>query len=241
MHTLFVLAHQDDEIAVATRITYARQRGNEVTVIFLTDGEGRKASSQERDAESREVLQRMGVKNAIFLGSEEHIPDGALHEHLEKAYALLEQRIGPVDEVVCLAWEGGHQDHDASHLIAGRFAKRRNIPAREMPLYQGYRLPGPFFQTMAPLGTEWEARKITAAEGLRVIALCRFYPSQRKTWIGLLPTAIVRLAIARKEWSRAVDLQRCRQKPHSGRLYYERRFGVTWEAFSRHAEEFLTR
>jgi hypothetical protein len=240
MHTLFVLAHQDDEIAIATRMTYALQRGHEVTVIFLTDGQGRKATSHERDAESRAVLQRLGVKNMLFLGSEERISDGALYEHMPRALQLLE-RVGPVDEVVCLAWEGGHQDHDASHLIAATFARKRNIPAREMPLYQGHRLPGPFFQTMAPMGKGWDARRITAGEGLRIIALCRFYPSQRKTWLGLLPTAIFRLVVARKEWSRAVDLQRCRQKPHSGRLYYERRFGVTWEAFSRHAEQFLTR
>ena len=117
MHTLFVLAHQDDEIAVATRITYALQRGNEVTVIFLTDGEGRKATSQERDAESREVLQRLGVKNAIFLGSEERIPDGALYEHMPLALQLLE-RVGPVDEVVCLAWEGGIRT--TTHRISSR-------------------------------------------------------------------------------------------------------------------------
>lgn len=240
MHTLFVLAHQDDEIAVATRITYALQHGHDVTVVFLTDGQGRKARSPERDAESREVLRRLGVRNMLFVGSEERIPDGALYEHMPRALDSL-RRMERVDEVVCLAWEGGHQDHDASHLIAGIFAKERNIPAREMPLYQGHRLPGPFFQTMAPMGEGWESRRITAREGLRIIALCRFYPSQRKTWLGLLPTAIVRLVIARKEWSRAVDLARCRQKPHAGRLYYERRFGVTWEAFSRHAEEFLTR
>ncbi|HYH09436.1 MAG TPA: PIG-L family deacetylase [Thermoanaerobaculia bacterium] len=240
MRTLFVLAHQDDEIAVATRITYALQRGHDVSVVYLTNGEGRTARSAERDEESRQVLRRLGVHDMHFLGSQERIPDGALHEHLDRALALLE-RMRDVDEVVCLAWEGGHQDHDASHLIAAAFAKKRGLVAREMPLYQGYRLPGPFFQTMAPLGSGWEPRRIRAAEGMRIVALCRFYPSQRKTWIGLLPTAIVRLVLARKEWTRVADLDRCKKKPHEGRLYYERRFGVTWEAFSRHAEAFLTR
>jgi hypothetical protein len=49
-----------------------------------------------------------------------------LVEHLDRALALLESRVTePVDNVWCLAWEGGHQDHDASHLVAVAFAARR--------------------------------------------------------------------------------------------------------------------
>ncbi|HYI10744.1 MAG TPA: PIG-L family deacetylase [Thermoanaerobaculia bacterium] len=245
-HALFVFAHQDDEIAAASRISYALQRGLDVSCVYLTDGEGRKATSQERDAESRAVLRHIGVdlRRVHFAGSEERIPDGRLVEHLERALALLDGRVpGPVDELACLAWEGGHQDHDASHLVAVAFALRRGIAGRciELPLYQGYQMRGPFFQTLAPLrvGGEWNGRRVPISEGLRIAALCRFYRSQRKTWLGLMPPALLRLVIGQREWTRPVDVARLQDKPHEGPLFYERRFGVSWDEFSRYARPFV--
>lgn len=241
MHTLFVFAHQDDEIAAASRIAFALRNGATVSCAYLTNGEGGRATSQQRDAESRVVLQRLGVEVARvhFIGSQHAIPDGRLVEHLDRALALLEASITErVDEVVCLAWEGGHQDHDASHLVAVAFAQRRNV-ARcvELPLYQGYRLPGQWFLTLAPLrvGRPWTARRISLAEGLRIAALCRFYRTQRKTWLGLLPSALIHLVLTRREWTREVDVHAPKTKPHEGKLYYERRFGVSWEEFRRHS------
>lgn len=246
MHALFVFAHQDDEIAAAARIRHVVRAGARVSCAFLTNGEGRRATSRERDEESRIVLQRLGVdlSRVHFIGSEQAIPDGALVEHLERALSLLEARIAePVDEVYCLAWEGGHQDHDASHLVAVAFATRRGIADRcfEMPLYQGRGLPGALFQTLAPLrvGRPWTPRPISAREGLSIALLCRFYRSQRKTWLGLLPSALVRLIVARLEWTRPVDVDRLHAKPHEGRLFYERHFGVNWEDFERHARGFM--
>jgi LmbE family N-acetylglucosaminyl deacetylase len=243
MHALFVFAHQDDEIAAAARIGYLVRSGAAITCVYLTDGEGRRASSAVRDEESRRVLAHLGVDLARvhFAGSQERLPDGALVEHLDRALALLEVRVTePVDEVWCLAWEGGHQDHDASHLVAVAFAARRGLLGRtfELPLYR--RHPLLTFQTLAPLhiGKPWSARRLGVREALRILALCRFYRSQRKTWLGLLPTALVRLLTERCEWTRAVDVTRLGQRPHKGPLLYEKRFGVPWETFERHARVF---
>ena len=246
MHALFVFAHQDDEIAAAARIRHLVQSGATISCAFLTNGEGRHAPSHIRDDESRRVLTLLGIdrRRVHFLGSEERIPDGALHESLERALTLLEQRVTePVDELWCLSWEGGHQDHDASHLVAAAFAVRHGILERtfELPLYQGHRLRGPLFQTLAPLrvGAPWSGRKIRIREGLSVLALCRFYRSQRKSWLGLLPTAIARMLLGQREWTRRVDLARLASKPHEGQLFYERRFRVTWDEFERHARPFI--
>lgn len=248
MHALFVFAHQDDEIAAAARIAHLLRGGATVSCAFLTNGQGRRASSRVRDEESRRVLSRLGVDPARvhFLGSEHDLPDGALHEHLDRALELLDGRIAEaVDELWCLSWEGGHQDHDASHLIAVALAMRRGLVERcfELPLYHGHRLPGPLFQTLAPLrvGRPWTGRRITIAEGLSFLALCRFYRSQRKTWLGLLPTAIARVLIQRREWTRPVDPARLQAKPHEGLLFYERRFGVSWETLEHHARGFIAR
>ena len=243
-HALFVFAHQDDEIATATRILHLLRSAWTVSCVFLTNGEGRRASSAVRDEESRQVLVRLGVDltRVHFEGSRERIPDGRLFEHLERGLELLENvAIEKPDEVWTLAYEGGHQDHDAAHLIAVAYAARRGVPCFEMPLYHGYKLPGPFFNTLAPLrnGAPWIERKIGLAEGFRIALLCRFYTSQRKTWLGLLPEALLRLALGRKEWTRAADIDRLKAKPHDGKLFYERRFGVSWEEFEAKATPFV--
>ncbi len=239
MHALFVFAHQDDEIAMAARIAHVLRSGGSVSCVYLTDGEGRGAASHVRDEESRRVLTHLGVDlgRVHFLGSRAGIPDGRLVEHLGRALDLLEGAVPErVDEVYCLAWEGGHQDHDASHLVAVAFARRRRIVERcfELPLYHGY-------DTLAPLraGAPWTKRRIRFSEGLRIALLCRFYRSQRRTWMGLLPGALVYLIVRRCEWSRRVDAARLTERPYAATLFYERRFGVSWEEFAHHARGFL--
>ncbi|HVE71903.1 MAG TPA: PIG-L family deacetylase [Thermoanaerobaculia bacterium] len=246
MHALFVFAHQDDEIAAAARIAHLVRMGVTISCAYLTNGEGRGATSIERDGESRLVLVRLGVHLARvhFIGSEERLPDGALVEHLDRALASLQSRVtDPVDEVWTLAWEGGHQDHDAAHLVAIAFANERGAPVFELPLYHGHRLRGPLFQTLAPLrvGAPWIGRRVPIGEGLRLLALCRFYRSQRRTWLALLPGAFIRLILGQREWTRAVDVARLASRPHEGVLFYERRFGYSWDDFDRCARGFIDR
>jgi LmbE family N-acetylglucosaminyl deacetylase len=234
-HALFVFAHQDDEIATATRMKHLLRDGWTISVAYLTDG----MRPEVRDEESRRAHSCLGIdlSRVHFIGSEERIPDGALVDHLDRAEHLLEARIAEkVDAVYCLAWEGGHHDHDASHLLAAQFALRRGVLGScfEMPLYHGRGMPGAIFRAFAPLrvGRPWIARRISSREGLDAAMLCRMHKSQTRTWFGLMPEAFVRLVIARREWTRPVDVARFRSRPHAGPLFYERRFGVTWEEFA---------
>lgn len=231
-HALFVLAHQDDEIALAARMKHLLREGWALSVMYLTNG----ITPEVRDDEARASLSCIGVdlSRVHFFG----FPDGSLVDHLDEAFARLE-KIDDADAVYCLAWEGGHHDHDASHLIAVAFAMQRKIPCFEMPIYHGHRTPGQIFRSFAPLGDGWTARRITMREGLDVARLCRFHPSQRRTWLALLPEALLRLVVARREWTRPVSIERLRAKPHAGRLYYERRFGVTWTEFEAKARSFV--
>src|ERR1041385_4601860 len=128
---LCVFAHQDDEYGVAARITRERKAGRRVICAYLTNGAA-KVSSSIRDEESRGVLLLLGVdeNDIFFLGSEHDIPDGSLVEHLEAAFHTLDRpmRGRQIGEVLTLAWEGGHQDHDAAHLVAVAFAQQRGVP-----------------------------------------------------------------------------------------------------------------
>jgi LmbE family N-acetylglucosaminyl deacetylase len=236
-NVLFVFAHQDDELAAAARIRHARASGDEVTCVYLTDGASR-VPSHVRDAESRHVLESLGVHDVRFLGSRASLPDGALPEHLDRALELLEQEVEATDEIVTLAWEGGHQDHDAAHLVAAVFAARRGVRCLEMPLYNGYRVPGPLFRVQHPIGDGWRARRIPLREKLANAFLARHYRSQRSTWLALLPLAL--LAPAR-ELTRDADLRRAEAPPHRGGLLYERRFRYPWPRFESFARQFLRR
>lgn len=242
MHALFVLAHQDDEIAMATRMRRLLREGWMISVVYLTDG-GR---PEVRDDESRRALECIGADlgRVHFIGSEERIPDGALVDHLGRASRLLEERItDAVDAIYCLSWEGGHHDHDASHLVAVEFAVRHGLAGScfEMPLYHGQGMPGSIFRAFAPLraGNPWSGRRITVKEGFDAALLCRMHKSQTRTWFALMPEAFIRLVALRREWTRPIDLTRLRTRPHAGSLFYERRFGVTWEEFEVRSRPFV--
>jgi hypothetical protein len=222
MSKLFLFAHQDDEVAIAPRIAREVAAGAHVVCVFLTDG----GAPAVRDAESRAVLEEMGVSDVHFVG----LPDGRLVEHLEEAYGAIEHI--DADEIVTLAWEGGHQDHDAAHLVA----LARGVRCLEFPLYHGKGLRGPFFRVMVPLH-DGERTRLSLREVWRRARLSWRYPSQRWTWMGLWWPLLWR-------WHEVVceaSAERVLHPPHEGRLLYERRFRFPRERFFAAARPFIER
>ena len=236
---LFVFAHQDDEVAAAPRIRLVVSQGRRVVVAFLTDGGGGGVRPEVRDAESREALATLGVTDLHFLGSGEGIPDGHLPERLDRALELLEGVAVEPEEVFTLAWEGGHQDHDAAHLVALAYARKRGIVCHEVPLYHGQGLPGPLFRVASTTGEGWVERRIPAREMVRDAWLCRTYVSQRRTWAAILPLLLLGAMVRPREVTRVATIERVRQKPHDGKLFYERRFKYPWERFQEVTREFI--
>jgi len=217
MSKLYVFAHQDDEVAIAPRIARDVAAGARVVCAFLTDG----GAPAVRDAESRAVLAELGVREAMFVG----LPEKALVEHLEDAYAALPE---DVDEVVTLAWEGGHQDHDAAHLVALALATKQGVRCLEFPLYRSY------FRVLSPL-RGGERRRLSAREVVQRARLSWRYPSQRRSWLWLGWWLWLR-------WSEVVceaSAERVLRPPHEGQLLYERRFRFPRERFFAAARPFI--
>jgi len=231
MRIVFVFAHQDDEIAAAPRIRRAVAAGDEIACAFLTDGK----KPIVRDEESRRALASLGVFEAAFIGSENRIADGALIENLDRALASLSARFDRADEVWTLAWEGGHHDHDASHLVALAFAQQHGARCFEVPLYTGFRRIGPFFRVCYPIGDGWTSRRLKLREVLANAALVRFFRSQRRTWLGLLPGILTTW----REHAHEASAARVQSRPHAGPLYYERRFRFPYERFEALARPFI--
>lgn len=232
---------------MGTRLLEELRSGSAVTCAFLTDGSAGRARSPMRDEESRAALTSLGVaaEEIHFIGSAAGIPDGSLVDHLDRALQALEERLGDraVTDVFCLAWEGGHQDHDASQIVAAAFAARRGARCLEMPLYHaGGILRGRLFRVLSPLEpASWSRRLIALRDGWRVVRLTRFYRSQRRSWTGLLPEAFLNLVVLRRERSRPVDPARYRFVPHPPPLLYELRFGMSWDRFRAAARPFVER
>jgi LmbE family N-acetylglucosaminyl deacetylase len=242
--SLFVFAHQDDEYAAAPWIVEELSGGAEVACAYLTDG-GSRVAPAIRDRESREVLHGLGVaaERVAFLGDARggRIADGALATRCLDGLASLEgwiERAGFTPQrIYAPSYEGGHPDHDAAHLIAAALAQRHGIlcEAWHFALYNAYRCPPPLFTMLRQLPATAPSRRaaLPAAVRWRLAMLCWRYPSQRRTWLGLFPSAFLERVLLGRERAVRFDCRRLAGRPHTGQLLYERLFGWSYEGFAR--------
>lgn len=245
--TLFLLAHPDDEFGCfesIRRVVAARRRA---VVVYLTDGGANPAAVAVRMEESRHVLARLGVPagDLHFIGARDGFPDGSLHRFLMPAWqacqAFSEAR-GPFDAIYVPAWEGGHPDHDATHALAMVLARKTGIKNLfQFSLYNAWTVPKPFFRVLHPLAANGEVTKLAIpwAKRFRYLRLCLSYPSQWKTWVGLLPFVAPKLIAGGVYYLQQADATRLTQRPHEGALLYERRGWLTWSAFESELRDFL--
>lgn len=227
----FLFPHPDDEFAVTVLIRDRCRSGVRVSCVYLTDGAFAGQSPVPRRRETLAALAGLGVNadDVLFLGEAEGISDGSLPMHLERALqalCCLEQLQSGDVELFCPAWEGGHQDHDAAHLIGLALdARLRFARARQYSIYHGASLPGPLFRVLSPLAENGasEDRSCSARERVQQVLFCLNYPSQWKTFLGLLPCVAWRMLCDGRMRTQALDATRALQSPHRGRPLYERR------------------
>ncbi|HZH44648.1 MAG TPA: PIG-L family deacetylase [Lysobacter sp.] len=244
---LFLLAHPDDEFACSVPIRAMARAGAEVHCAYLTDGGFGGQPVARRRHESRRVLEGLGVPEgrSHFLGEWHGFPDGALHAWLDAALVALQdlvRQIGPLDRLYIPAWEGGHQDHDAVHLLGLVLAKQCGISVlRQFPLYHGAGLPGPLFKVLDPLPANGAVHSYRASWRERVLAVtvCLSYVSQWRTWVGLLPFVVLHMLMHGTFSEQDVDPARVHEPPHPGPPLYERRGFMPSDRFSEAAARFL--
>lgn len=247
-HSLFLLAHQDDEFGVFGEIERRLSLNDRVSVVYLTSGTLTGSPSDKRDLESLCVLQKLGVmaEDVHFLGRQFAVPDGRLVDYLEASLAQLVDlcaRIGVPDDLYVLAWEGGHQDHDAAHLI-GLACKRvwgSKISCRQFPLYSGQKLPSVLFRLFAPLKENGpvESYRLSWSQRVRFMVFCWMYPSQIKTWIGLFPFLMFHYVFWGTQQFQQVDFARVSAPPHQGYVLYHRRGFYSQHDFAAVAKPFI--
>src|SRR3546814_610340 len=124
MTPLYILAHFDDEYCAWPLIRQAVSEGRAQRFVHMVDYRTPKLAARRRD-ETLAFLKAQGVPadSALHLGAETGWQDGELHRHVQAAYAALKAAAGgPVDRIVCPAWEGGHPDHDVCAAMAAKLA-----------------------------------------------------------------------------------------------------------------------
>lgn len=232
-----LFAHPDDEFTVFPWIEQAVRNGQPVHCVWMTDGGWGGQSISRRREESASILLRFGVPREAmhFLGEENSIPDGQLHQWMDRARAVLRATLPILPRNawwLIPAWEGGHQDHDACHLLAVDCCPP-GTPLFQYPLYNGVGLPGPLFRTMStlPANGPTYAAPITWKHRFLYPLHCLGYRSQWKSFMGLLPFYAMRMLHRRPFHIQPVDPVGMRRRPHEGRLLYERRGGPSWEEF----------
>jgi len=139
LRTLYVFAHQDDEVDVAAKIVTDLRKGAEVHCVWVTDG-SHGGPADLREKESRAVMKFLGVpeSNLRFLGFEDQNAYRFLREISRELIAVAEE-LQPA-EITSQAYEGGNIDHDAVSFVSTLAAKKVNAVHYEFPdsnIYQG--------------------------------------------------------------------------------------------------------
>ena len=141
---LFLFAHQDDEYGIFPVLEQLAARGEPLAVAYLTSGTLDGRTSAQRNAESVRVLTQLGLTPAQihFPGADLNLPDGQLYQHVQQACEGVQDLLGdgpPPTRIFTPAWEGGHQDHDATHIVACYLARKFSCleASRQSPLYHG--------------------------------------------------------------------------------------------------------
>jgi LmbE family N-acetylglucosaminyl deacetylase len=246
--TAFLLAHQDDELGCLPEIDRVLQSGGRAVCIFLTDGAGRGSDADRRNRESLKALARLGVATGDirFLGSELKIADGALIEHLHEVAAAVHAVLAdaaPVRRIVVHAWEGGHPDHDAAHLLGVGAAVSLGIlgGSRQFPLYRAARrgpLPYVGLQPLAANGPV-EGGTFARPRGLAYLRMAFGYRSQRRAVLALLPFLAWRYLWRPGQQLQPLTLARTTERPHAGRLLYERMGRMSYGHLRARADAYL--
>lgn len=243
---VYLLAHQDDEMACIAQIDRDQRQGNKSHFVYLADNG---PDDGVRDAETRRLLGHYGVPDSRihFLGRANGLPQMILVTALEKAYAFANDFIATlpaIPEIITLDYEGGHADHDAVHLVAAALlANNKTSAVYTVSLYHSGYWPAPFYSCGRPLPSTGPRYRlpVSISKAVTLASAARFYPSQRLTWLGLAPPFLLNLWRYGGMVYHALARQKAWHRPHASRLLYEQRFNMGYDAFMNAAQPFITR
>lgn len=144
---LIFAAHPDDETIACGGLL---QRASISLVLFAVDGAPRRYGFEQKFGSLRAYSEERFLEASRALGFAPRcsfgrlarkdgtsFPDQHLFRELGEAFTSLERmtRDFSPDLLVSHAFEGGHIDHDACHILAKQTARALSVPHLEFPLY----------------------------------------------------------------------------------------------------------
>ena len=221
-------------------------------VAYTTWGSAYGTSGDTRESESLRALMTLGVApgSVVLLGRQLEVADGYAAASSAKVLTRCREafRDSAIERLITVAWEGGHPDHDITHLVAKRLATDWQVQDEfyEFPLYTAAGAPPPLFRVNRFSGDAGDTShtRLGFRERVSAFMLARCYPSQWKSFVGLLPEAAVRYLIQGQQQLRRVaagaqDDRGQPARPHDGPLFYERRFNLSFESLVAEAAPLL--
>ena len=218
---LLLAPHPDDElVGCATAIRRARAEGCTVSVLFLTSGVPRvecfwpwqRETHLSRISIRWQEAMRAARHAGFAVAGRQNVASRTLKENIGATLDLIRatMRELAVQVVWTPAYEGGHQDHDVTHFIAGRLPP--GIPVWEFAEYnfaggqvQANRFPD------ARDGEE--AIVLDQREIQEKLAALKIYRSERRN--------LKHCTVAREAFRPFAPADYDRQ-PHPGTLFYQR-------------------
>ena len=245
--TIILLAHQDDEIAIMPLIMQSLNTIN-AHVVFLTSGTRDGSASRQRNLESLRNLGCLGIleDNIHFVGSLLAIGDKTLSQHLELVYQPVVDLIfkHSIKSIYTMAWEGGHPDHDATHLLGVVIAYRHGMlsQCQQLPWYNGALAttlkPVNLFSPLPANGYQ-RAISVNWRNRCKWLLLALRYPSQWKVLVWLYPLLLKFVLASGRIVIQPCSVLRIKERPTAKILRYEQHNFYQYRQFELDVAEFL--
>ena len=242
----YLFAHQDDEFGVFIDIEKKILDYN-VYIIYLTSGYDKKISESKlskRDNESIKVLSKIGVKkkNIYFFGKQLQINTNQLILNINKAYFKLKSFMNNKRpfQIVTLAWEGGHEDHDACNILGRKLGYNFKIinNCEEFSLYNAFNCNFIYFRVFNALKKS-KIIKTNFFNRFKYVTFLFSYKSQLKIWFGLYPFIIYHYIFKGYNCMQSLNKSKTISRPHKGKLLYESRKYFSFNKFKFYSKFFL--
>lgn len=249
---IFLLAHQDDEIAILKSIKTIIEKNERIYIFFLTNGNNSKYNDnlliKKREKESKKVLSELGVnlENVIFLGNLLKIKSYKLINKLDKTYQKLSKFINNINGKITIyshAWEGGNIDHDSTFILTLKLIRNYSkiLTSYQFPFYNSYKMSLNFYRIFYPISENGRPLKlkISLYEKVKFIKYLFYYTSQSKIWLALYPFVIMKILLNNFNYLQPIKKRFILNRPHENLLWYEKRKFIKYKKAKKIFEKFL--
>ncbi len=239
---LLVVAHQDDEVFILSRLIKHLENGADVKIVWtshsISDGEDYR---KQRISESKNAMGLIGISlnNLCFL----NLPDGETYKYPNEIKEKLEDILLKYKPSIVYipAYEGGHIDHDICHFITVRSIKILGLKNEiiEFPLYNAYESSiFPFRIRSIYPGLDTVCNKLSESEFKYVKEIWDIYKSQHSRFGLFMDLTIGIKKTFGYEFYRDLPLYDYTKPPVNGKIAYEKYLNASFNDFLKVVKKF---